>query len=326
MHPDSACKPLPQALSAGRSSSMPVLLLGPHGSRAAGSTPLVHCTVTVYLRVFPQKAPPFLNSSPSPHLHGGLGHRGISLCPAHIWGMCAFRLTQSGAPSAFGPSLTAWEWPVPPDWEPLRQIHPGSQHPAWGQAQSGPLGGGKCPGSGSEDTALPPQGEARGTGLDGRQPQPRPPSPHPAPAQSEAVEMMDQIVRWVREDPSGLGRPQLPGALASASMAVPMMLLNLVEQLGESDEDLAGNYAELGDWCAQRILQHVQVGSRRLTPGPDGAWAPGGRATPTAQGASSNPTPPRPWALMGRHRGSLARARGGPGPSGRRRAQGAWRG
>ncbi|XP_016014314.2 N-acylglucosamine 2-epimerase isoform X4 [Rousettus aegyptiacus] len=102
------------------------------------------------------------------------------------------------------------------------------------------------------------QGEARGTGLDGRQPQPRPPSPHPAPAQSEAVEMMDQIVRWVREDPSGLGRPQLPGALASASMAVPMMLLNLVEQLGESDEDLVGNYAELGDWCAQRILQHVQ--------------------------------------------------------------------
>lgn len=162
MHPDSACKPPPQALSAGRSSSMPVLLLGPHGSRAAGSTPLVHCTVTVYLRVFPQKAPPFLNSSPSPHLHGGLGHRGISLCPAHIWGMCAFRLTQSGAPSAFGPSLTAWEWPVPPDWEPLRQIHPGSQHPAWGQAQSGPLGGGRCPGSGSRTLLSRPRARRGG--------------------------------------------------------------------------------------------------------------------------------------------------------------------
>ncbi|KAM5196171.1 N-acylglucosamine 2-epimerase isoform 1-T2 [Hipposideros larvatus] len=76
--------------------------------------------------------------------------------------------------------------------------------------------------------------------------------------QIEAVEMMDQIIHWVQEDPSGLGRPQLPGAPASESMAVPMMLLNLVEQLGESDEELAGNYAELGDWCAQRILQHVQ--------------------------------------------------------------------
>ncbi|XP_026909110.1 N-acylglucosamine 2-epimerase [Acinonyx jubatus] len=76
--------------------------------------------------------------------------------------------------------------------------------------------------------------------------------------QSEAVEMMEQIVYWVREDPSGLGRPRLPGAPASESMAVPMMLLNLVDQLGEADEELAGNYAELGDWCAQRILQHVQ--------------------------------------------------------------------
>ncbi|CAK7313685.1 N-acylglucosamine 2-epimerase (Fragment) [Vulpes lagopus] len=41
-------------------------------------------------------------------------------------------------------------------------------------------------------------------------------------------------------------------------MAVSMMLLNLVDQLGEADEELAGTYAELGDWCAQRILQHVQ--------------------------------------------------------------------
>ncbi|XP_058390971.1 N-acylglucosamine 2-epimerase isoform X1 [Diceros bicornis minor] len=82
--------------------------------------------------------------------------------------------------------------------------------------------------------------------------------------QSEAVEMMDQIVHWVREDPSGLGRPQLLGAPASESMAVPMMLLSLVEQLGEADEELAGNYAELGDWCAQRVLQHVQRDGRAV--------------------------------------------------------------
>ncbi|KAM9041120.1 N-acylglucosamine 2-epimerase isoform 1-T2 [Megaptera novaeangliae] len=82
--------------------------------------------------------------------------------------------------------------------------------------------------------------------------------------QSEAVEMMDQIVHWVREDPSGLGRPQLPGAPASESMAVPMVLLSLVEQLGEADEELAGSYAELGDWCAGRILRHVQRGGQAV--------------------------------------------------------------
>ncbi|KAJ8782084.1 hypothetical protein J1605_010414 [Eschrichtius robustus] len=42
-------------------------------------------------------------------------------------------------------------------------------------------------------------------------------------------------------------------------MAVPMVLLSLVEQLGEADEELAGSYAELGDWCAGRILRHVQT-------------------------------------------------------------------
>lgn len=76
--------------------------------------------------------------------------------------------------------------------------------------------------------------------------------------QREAVEMMDQIIHWVREDPAGLGRPQLSGTLATEPMAVPMMLLNLVEQLGEEDEEMTDKYAELGDWCAHRILQHVQ--------------------------------------------------------------------
>lgn len=97
--------------------------------------------------------------------------------------------------------------------------------------------------------------------LQGAQPQSR--LPHPSSLsptlQSEAVAMMDQIVHWVLEDRSGLGRPQMAGAPASEPLAVPMILLGLVLQFGEADEELAGRYSELGDWCARRILQHVQV-------------------------------------------------------------------
>lgn len=50
-------------------------------------------------------------------------------------------------------------------------------------------------------------------------------------------------------------------SLAWESMAVPMTLLNLVEQLQEVDKELVGISVELGDWCAQRILWHVQVGA-----------------------------------------------------------------
>ncbi|KAM4019505.1 N-acylglucosamine 2-epimerase isoform 1-T2 [Anomaloglossus baeobatrachus] len=74
----------------------------------------------------------------------------------------------------------------------------------------------------------------------------------------EARTMMDQIVHWVRVDPSDLGRPELPGAEPVNSMAVPMMLLNLVDQLCEDDEEAALKYAELGAWSVEKILQHLQ--------------------------------------------------------------------
>ncbi|MEJ1274907.1 zinc finger protein 275 [Cricetulus griseus] len=90
-------------------------------------------------------------------------------------------------------------------------------------------------------------------------------SPLQEKKQNEAVEMMDQITHWVREDLAGLGRPQLSGTLATEPMAVSMMLLSLEEQLGEEDEALTSKYAELGDWCAHRILQHVLVGKERGT-------------------------------------------------------------
>ncbi|KAM4695675.1 N-acylglucosamine 2-epimerase [Rhinophrynus dorsalis] len=74
----------------------------------------------------------------------------------------------------------------------------------------------------------------------------------------EAREMMDQIVHWVRVDPSGLGRPKLSGADPVNGMAVPMMLLNLVDQLSEDDEEMARKYEDLRTWSVERILQHVQ--------------------------------------------------------------------
>lgn len=72
--------------------------------------------------------------------------------------------------------------------------------------------------------------------------------------------MMKQLIYWVRVDPSGLGRPQLPGDVPSNSMAVPMMLLCLVQQVSEGRQETKQKYTELESWCVHQILQHVQVG------------------------------------------------------------------
>ncbi|CAL8303054.1 unnamed protein product [Arctogadus glacialis] len=71
--------------------------------------------------------------------------------------------------------------------------------------------------------------------------------------------MMDHIIHWVRVDPSELGRTKLPGDEPMNSMAVPMMLLSLVQQLTEErDQDLVEKYRETSHWCVQKILQHIQ--------------------------------------------------------------------
>ncbi|KAM4737847.1 N-acylglucosamine 2-epimerase isoform 3-T3 [Anableps anableps] len=76
--------------------------------------------------------------------------------------------------------------------------------------------------------------------------------------QLEAEQMMEQLIYWVREDSSGLGRPQLPGDVPTNSMAVPMMLLCLVQQLSEGRLEMGKKYAELGSWCVSEIQQHIQ--------------------------------------------------------------------
>lgn len=76
--------------------------------------------------------------------------------------------------------------------------------------------------------------------------------------------MMKQLIYWVQKDSSGLGRPQLPGDIPINSMAVPMMLLCLVQQLVEGrGQEVVQKYRELGNWCVQQILQHIQVWTHR---------------------------------------------------------------
>ncbi|XP_069501517.1 N-acylglucosamine 2-epimerase isoform X2 [Ambystoma mexicanum] len=93
----------------------------------------------------------------------------------------------------------------------------------------------------------------------------------------EAAAMMDQIVHWVREDPAGLGRLTMPGAAAASSMAVPMMLLNLVDQMEENNQEMTDKYSGLGDWCVEQILQHIQRDGQAVleTVSDDGKELPG---------------------------------------------------
>lgn len=86
--------------------------------------------------------------------------------------------------------------------------------------------------------------------------------------------MLDRIVYWVRVDSSELSWTRFSRTHKAEDLAVPTMLLHLVDQLQEEDEEMSKKYAELEDWGVQRILKHLQVG----TVGTE-------RGTPTLQGA-----------------------------------------
>lgn len=82
-----------------------------------------------------------------------------------------------------------------------------------------------------------------------------------AEMKAEAEQMFLQLLHWVQENDSDLGRVPLPGAPPSSSMAVPMMLLCLVLQLSEArGPQEALKYQSAGRWCVQQILMHVQRG------------------------------------------------------------------
>ncbi|KAL4622602.1 N-acylglucosamine 2-epimerase [Arapaima gigas] len=103
--------------------------------------------------------------------------------------------------------------------------------------------------------------------------------------QVHAESVMDQLVRWVRVDPAGLGRPQLPGSPPVNSLAEPMMLLCLVEQLAEGRTDVTDKYREVGSWCVQQILQHVQRDGTAILE----SVSKEGKELPGCQGRLQNP-------------------------------------
>ena len=81
--------------------------------------------------------------------------------------------------------------------------------------------------------------------------------------QEAALEVMDLIRHWVLEDDSGLGRPQLAGSTPTNTLAVPMMVLCLTDQLETSlpDLDVAHKtaYRKMARWAIDRVLAHSQV-------------------------------------------------------------------
>ena len=59
--------------------------------------------------------------------------------------------------------------------------------------------------------------------------------------------LFDRVLGWIR-DPTDLGRPVLEGSRPITTLAVPMIVLNLIQELRPAE----GNgpfYAEETEWC-----------------------------------------------------------------------------
>ena len=94
--------------------------------------------------------------------------------------------------------------------------------------------------------------------------------------------MMEHIIQWVRHDDSGLGREKLAGNSPVSTLAVPMMILCLIDQLTVMDPALDASYSDTETWCLQEVQKHVQVGCSIIVvverEGRNGAWEGGSGA------------------------------------------------
>ena len=71
--------------------------------------------------------------------------------------------------------------------------------------------------------------------------------------------MLDAIIYWVTTDSSGLGHPKLSGRQPVNTLAVPMILLCVLDVIGEADPALVTAYADIQKWCVTQVLAHNQV-------------------------------------------------------------------
>lgn len=79
--------------------------------------------------------------------------------------------------------------------------------------------------------------------------------------QEEALRMLSLVTHWARVDDAELGRPKLSGQEEANPLAVPMMLLYVIDEVCRDDEELRQSYCEDEEWAVQQILKHLQVNS-----------------------------------------------------------------
>ncbi len=77
-------------------------------------------------------------------------------------------------------------------------------------------------------------------------------------ARQEALDVFESVQKFAR-NPALLGRPQLDGMPKTISLAVPMILLNLIQEVNGPGED---RYPELAEWCVEELLKHFHADRR----------------------------------------------------------------
>ncbi|MDX1970934.1 MAG: AGE family epimerase/isomerase [Candidatus Sumerlaeia bacterium] len=76
----------------------------------------------------------------------------------------------------------------------------------------------------------------------------------------EARAMLQAIFRYA-EDITLVGRPVFEGAPATSSLAVPMILLNLIAEIADPGET---TYAEREEWCVRQLDKHIRPELERV--------------------------------------------------------------
>ena len=77
--------------------------------------------------------------------------------------------------------------------------------------------------------------------------------------------MFEKIIYCAQQDDSELTGPKLPGLEPTKRLAIPMMLLCVIDQMESMDPSLSPTCAATADWCVEQILHHVQVKRTQCT-------------------------------------------------------------